>query len=248
MCFACSNGVPGAVNARRLRGRPANPLNLIRLVPAEGLDASHTAPSLSNEDKGGARCARRRFSPSPQASRRVAALPAASAADKTLTVYTYGSFTADWGPGPQVKKNFEAECGCTLKFVSVADGVALLNRLKLEGDKTEADIVLGLDNNLTWEARQTGLFAPSGVSLDNIDVPGGWTDDIFVPFDYGYFAVVYDTETITDPPTQHEGPGRRRSRPEDRHRGPAHLDAGARACCCGSRTSTATRPTTPGPG
>ena len=43
------------------------------------------------------------------------------------------SFTAEWGPGPQVKKAFEAECGCTLNFVSVADGVALLNRVKLEG-------------------------------------------------------------------------------------------------------------------
>lgn len=25
----------------------------------------------------------------------------------TLTVYTYDSFAAEWGPGPQIKKNFE---------------------------------------------------------------------------------------------------------------------------------------------
>ena len=30
------------------------------------------------------------------------------AADKpTLNVYTYSSFTSDWGPGPKVKKGFE---------------------------------------------------------------------------------------------------------------------------------------------
>lgn len=27
-------------------------------------------------------------------------------AEGTLTVYTYDSFTADWGPGPQVKQAF----------------------------------------------------------------------------------------------------------------------------------------------
>ena len=42
------------------------------------------------------------------------ALPALPAAAKDkLTVYTYESFTAEWGPGPVVKKNFEAECGCS---------------------------------------------------------------------------------------------------------------------------------------
>ncbi|PWJ75235.1 thiamine transport system substrate-binding protein [Pseudaminobacter salicylatoxidans] len=127
-----------------------------------------------------------------------AALPA-FAADK-LTVYTYESFTAEWGPGPQVKKAFEAECGCEVDFISVADGVALLNRVKLEGKSTKADIVLGLDTNLTAEARATGLFAPSGVDLAAVKVPGGWSDDMFVPYDYGYFAVIYNTETLKNPP------------------------------------------------
>ncbi len=122
------------------------------------------------------------------------------AAQETLTVYTYDSFTAEWGPGPAVEQAFEAECGCDLQFVSVADGVALLNRLRLEGASSRADIVLGLDTNLTAEARATGLFAPHGISLDAVDVPGGWTDDTFVPFDYGYFAFVYDTEAIDTPP------------------------------------------------
>jgi thiamine transport system substrate-binding protein len=128
----------------------------------------------------------------------MAAAPAA--AEETLTVYTYESFTADWGPGPIVKKAFEAECSCDLRFVAVADGVALLNRLKLEGASTKADIVLGLDTNLTTDAKATGLFAPHGNLTNDINVPGGWNDDIFVPYDYGYFAVVYDSEKMKDPP------------------------------------------------
>ncbi|MCC5780346.1 thiamine ABC transporter substrate binding subunit [Nitratireductor sp. B36] len=117
-----------------------------------------------------------------------------------LTVYTYESFTSDWGPGPQVEKAFEAECGCDVEFVSVADGVALLNRVRLEGSSTKADIVLGLDNNLLHEAQETGLFAPHGIDTAKVEVPGGFENDIFVPFDYGYFAFVYDTEAIETPP------------------------------------------------
>ena len=128
----------------------------------------------------------------------VAAAPAA--AQDRLTVYTYDSFTAEWGPGPAVERAFEAECGCDVEFVAVADGVALLNRLRLEERNTQADIVLGLDTSLIFEARQTGLFAPHGVSLERTDVPGGWDDDVFVPYDYGYFAFVYDSEATETPP------------------------------------------------
>jgi thiamine transport system substrate-binding protein len=127
------------------------------------------------------------------------ALPAV-AADKTLTVYTYESFISEWGPGPKVKEAFEKTCDCTVNFVGVADGVALLTRLKLEGEGSKADVVLGLDTNLTEEARQTGLFQASGIDLAKARVPGGFSDDVFVPYDYGHFAVVYDTETLKTPP------------------------------------------------
>ena len=72
----------------------------------------------------------------------------ALAADRELTVYTYDSFVADWGPGPVIKEAFEARCDCTLNWVGIADGVALLNRLRLEGDSTRADVVLGLGTPL----------------------------------------------------------------------------------------------------
>jgi len=124
--------------------------------------------------------------------------PAAS--QEKLTVYTYESFTAEWGPGPQVEKAFESACGCDLEFVAVADGVALLNRVRLEGTSTKADIVLGLDTNLMAEARAAGLFSPAGIDLGRLDVPGGWTDELFVPFDYAHFAFVYDTQALKAPP------------------------------------------------
>ncbi len=126
------------------------------------------------------------------------ALPAF--AKPVLTVYTYDSFAADWGPGPVVKKAFEADCNCELKFVALEDGVSLLNRLRMEGKNSKADVVLGLDNNLLNAATQTGLFAKSNVPNDAVTVPGGWENDTFVPFDYGYFAFVYDKTKLHNPP------------------------------------------------
>ncbi|WP_338464269.1 thiamine ABC transporter substrate binding subunit [Franconibacter daqui] len=121
-------------------------------------------------------------------------------AKPVLTVYTYDSFSADWGPGPKVKKAFEADCGCELKFVALEDGVSLLNRLRMEGKNSKADVVLGLDNNLLEAAAATKLFAPSGVAAEAVNVPGGWKNDTFVPFDYGYFAFVYDKNKLKNPP------------------------------------------------
>jgi thiamine transport system substrate-binding protein len=79
-----------------------------------------------------------------------------------LTVLTYDSFTAEWGPGPAVEKAFEATCACDLKFVPAGDGAALLARVQLEGKASDADVVLGLDTSLTAQAAATQLFAPHG--------------------------------------------------------------------------------------
>ena len=106
-----------------------------------------------------------------------------------LTVLTYDSFTSDWGPGPVVEAAFEETCACDLQFVGAGDGAALLARLQLEGPRTDADIVLGLDTNLTAAARDTGLFAPHGVTAD-LALPIAWDDTEFLPFDWGYFAFV----------------------------------------------------------
>lgn len=101
----------------------------------------------------------------------------------TLAVYAYTSFTSSWGPGPLLVKNFEKNCGCQVNLVSAGDGGALVSRLKLEGEKTAADVVLGIDetlipkmkNELHWNSK-------------------------FVAFDTGPYAFVYDSTKVKDPP------------------------------------------------
>lgn len=114
-----------------------------------------------------------------------------------LTVYTYESFTSKWGPGTEIKAAFESECACEINWVAAEDGAALLTKMKIEGKKTKADVVLGLDNNLVAEAADTGLFIENKVTIDtNRELPIPWDDPIFLPFDYGYFALMMDTEKI----------------------------------------------------
>ncbi len=119
-----------------------------------------------------------------------------------LQVLTYDSFVTEWGPGPVIEATFEANCACDLQFVGAGDGAALLARLQLEGPRTNADIVLGLDTNLTAAARETGLFAPHGVEAA-LDLPIEWTDAEFLPFDWGYFAFVAAADA--DAPTSLQG-------------------------------------------
>jgi thiamine transport system substrate-binding protein len=121
-----------------------------------------------------------------------------------LVIYTYESFASEWGPGPAIKAAFEPTCGCTVRFVGAGDGAALLGRLRLEGARTDADVVLGLDTNLTAEAAATGLFAPHGVEPPALDLPVAWADPHFLPYDWGYFAFVHDATLLADPPRSFE--------------------------------------------
>lgn len=128
--------------------------------------------------------------------------PVALAQDKpTLTIYTYDSFAADWGPGPQLKEGFELNCQCTLEFVATDSSIGALRKVQLEGQSTSADIVLGLDTSLVGEAAATELFISHKVDTTALTVPNDWSSDTFVPFDYGYLAMIYNKELMPEPPT-----------------------------------------------
>ncbi|MDG1069351.1 MAG: thiamine ABC transporter substrate binding subunit [Sulfitobacter sp.] len=125
------------------------------------------------------------------------AVSSAQAETPVLTVYTYDSFTSDWGPGPVIEKAFEEVCGCDLNLVGLGDGAALLARLKLEGARTEADVVMGLDTSLIAAAKETGLFKETAVTAE-YTLPVAWTDPVFAPYDWGYFAFVHNKD-LTPP-------------------------------------------------
>ncbi len=116
-----------------------------------------------------------------------------------LRVYTYDSFSSEWGPGPRLQELFEATCACQLVFVPHTDAVTLLTRLQFEGSRAKADVILGLDTTLMHEAQSHAQ--PHGLELpETLRGVEAWDNEFFVPFDWGFFAFVYDARRYDGPP------------------------------------------------
>ncbi len=121
-----------------------------------------------------------------------------SEAQQTLTVYAYDSFTGDWGPGPIIVPQFEEKTGIKVNLVSAGSGVEMVQKAILEKDRPVADVVVGISDDMAVKALASGLFeAYDSPVLANIpqflEFDGSKR---LLPFDYGNFAFVYDTEKI----------------------------------------------------
>jgi len=121
---------------------------------------------------------------------------------KKLSIYTYDSFVSEWGPGPIIKEKFEKNFNIELEFIAVDSAATLLNKIILEGSSTKADIILGLDMNLFEAANESNLFYKHNIKNLNqqIQLPIKWESENFVPYNYGYFAFVYNNKKLKKPP------------------------------------------------
>lgn len=131
-------------------------------------------------------------------------VPAAALAaeENIVVVYTYDSFVSDWGAGPKVAAGFEKATGIKVKFVSKGDGGQLLSSLILEKGRGEADLALGLDNFLAPKALASGLFSPYA-SPRLSSIPKALRFDPsnrLLPYDSGFFAIVWDSGKLANPP------------------------------------------------
>lgn len=126
----------------------------------------------------------------------IAATPASAQDTPVLTVYAGDYIASEWGPGPKIEAGFEAFCDCDLNFVT-GD---ILPRLLIEGEQTDADIVFGLNTDVTARARASGLFAPHGQDTSDLSLPVDWTDEIFLPYNWGETAFIYDETRLDNPP------------------------------------------------
>ena len=117
-------------------------------------------------------------------------------AQPILTVYAPNYFTSEWGPGPKIEEAFEKVCNCDLTYVP-GD---LLPRLMIEGNRTKADIVIGLNTDVTFQARKLDLFSPHGQDISGLTIPVNWIDETFLPFDWSHTAFVYDNTKLKNPP------------------------------------------------
>ena len=121
---------------------------------------------------------------------------------QNLVIWTYDSFTSDWGPGPDVSRIFEEKTGIKITWVSHGDAGSVVSRLLMEGEKAKADIILGLDQNLADRVTESKLLEPYKPAGAEKILPELILDSDFrlIPMDYSFFAIVYDSEVVSNPP------------------------------------------------
>jgi len=123
-----------------------------------------------------------------------------------LVIYAYDSFVAEWGPGPLIIPKFTELHDVDVEVISVGDAGQVLNRAILAKDNPKADIVVGIDNNMLSRALEEDLLQPyRSANLDAIPQQLIFDSTHSVtPFDFGYFAFVYDSEALENPPASLE--------------------------------------------
>lgn len=72
----------------------------------------------------------------------------------------------------------------------------LYTRLKLEGLKTQADIVIGLESDIINELDASPL--PSHL-FESLSLPQPWHNNRFLPLYYGYITLIYNEKLIHNP-------------------------------------------------
>lgn len=120
----------------------------------------------------------------------------------TLTVYCYDSFASDWGAGPSIAERFEEKYGAKVILEAPGDAVTLLSQAILEKKNPRGDVIVGLDNNLLSRALDEGILLPYQPSRASEIAPELILDEDFylTPYDWGFFAICYDSDVIADPP------------------------------------------------
>lgn len=109
-----------------------------------------------------------------------------------LKIFTYSSFSSKWGAGPALVAMYEKTCNCQVEFIEGADAAILLQRLKIEGEKLGADLVVGFDqydlqkaaNELNWRSMDF-----SGLDVEP-QMKNTLKNEFFVPYDWGVLTFV----------------------------------------------------------
>ena len=110
-----------------------------------------------------------------------------------LKIYTFGAVASKYGSGPTLKEAFERDHDCEIQWVPVDTGMLLLNRLKWEGTKTKADVVMGLDSIVAKEALELDLFEPLGE-------PVTFGQSKLIPYSRTCLSFIYDQNRTPIPP------------------------------------------------
>ncbi len=126
---------------------------------------------------------------------------------KTLTIYTYDSLLA-WGMNATktydtVFGTFERMHGVKINVVKFDSTGDMISQLLQEGNQTDADVVIGIDNLDVFKFKGKNLFA-SLASIENLKyIDNDLINNLdpskeLIPYDYGTIALVYNTNLMNE--------------------------------------------------
>lgn len=123
-----------------------------------------------------------------------------STKEQPLVVYAYDSFSGDWGPGGEIVAAFEAKYQIPISIISAGDGLEMLSKAIAEQDRPYADVIVGISDEMASRAYKADLFEPYHSPLLG-EIPSFLhfdSQDRLLPFDYGNFAFIVDSEAIPE--------------------------------------------------
>ncbi|MFX1507058.1 MAG: thiamine ABC transporter substrate binding subunit [Promethearchaeota archaeon] len=129
----------------------------------------------------------------------------------TLTIYTYESLI-NWGLNAtdaniRVFDAFEVQENCQIELEYFDDANSVLAKAIAEKNSPKADIIIGIDNVLIYEAKAQEILIPYEAStlsdLRESAVNGLDPEHYVTPYDYGLIAIIYHKNLVnsTNVPT-----------------------------------------------
>jgi len=94
-------------------------------------------------------------------------------------------------------EKYEKETGVSIRFITDKAG-ALIQRLKAEGSRSRADILITVDAGNLWYAAQQGLFSPISSPVLEKNIPAHLQDpgNLWFGFSVRARTIVYSTERV----------------------------------------------------
>lgn len=122
-----------------------------------------------------------------------------------VIIYTYNSFSGEWGAGPIIGKLFEEKTGIKVTYADCGDSGQILSKAILEKENPYADVLIGIDDSLAQQVIESGIileYQPAelkkNISEDLISELNHYDNNqpgkiFLVPYDYSNFAFIFDS-------------------------------------------------------
>ena len=117
--------------------------------------------------------------------------------DEPIIVYIRDSFYETCVPF--LKRTISGK----VQYVKLSSSL-LMGRLRLEKNKSRADLVIGADSCLSPEIMALDITGKNRLKATDYDIPVPWKYTDIIPFCYSYLGILYDESRLKEPPETFE--------------------------------------------